>query len=157
MLKLKLTVFGILFSLTLFSQSVPYNVHKRKYPLGEQFQKLLPVKLDKWNRYAYHDFVPNHENGYVYYKKDNLQVYLTFGKAYSQSGLNYAWTRIYDNAVEGKEKQVKQKNTTSTTNKYVLMNGESGYYFAWTRNFYYFTLKTKSKAIADEFMSVFPY
>ncbi|MFN8260639.1 MAG: hypothetical protein U0X41_06810 [Chitinophagales bacterium] len=140
-----------------FSQSVPYNVNKKKYPLGEEFQKLLPVKLGKWNRFAYHDFVPGQETGRVYYTLGDAQVYVTFGKAYSQAGLNTAWAKIYDDATDGKQNQIKQKNTTSTSNKYLLMNGKSGYFYAWTRNLYYFSIETENKIIADSFMTVFPY
>ncbi|MCC6583258.1 MAG: hypothetical protein IT271_06115 [Chitinophagales bacterium] len=140
-----------------FSQPVPYNVNKKKFPLGEEFQKLLPLKLGKWNRFAFHDFVPGHENGSVYYRQDNNQVYVIFGKEYSQVGLHSVWTKIYDNATDGKENQIKQKNTTSTSNKYLLMSGKSGYFYAWTRNLYYFSIETNNKAIADDFMKLFPY
>jgi hypothetical protein len=157
-MKKALTVFTLicLYSFVI-AQTVPYNVNKRKYPLGEEFDKLLPVKLGKWNRFAFHDFVPGQEKGKVYYTLDGNQVFVTFGKAYSQSGLNMAWSKIYDDATDGKLNEVKQKNTSSASNKYLLMNGQSGFFYAWTRNFYYFSIETKNKQLADEFMGVFPY
>lgn len=139
------------------AQSVPYNVNKRKFPLGDEFDKLLPIKIGKWERFAFHDFVQGREMGRVYYDAGMDRVQLTFGKAYSQSELNMAWTRIYDEAVLGKNNEIKQKNTTSTSNKYLLMNGKSGFFYAWTRNLYYFSIETKNKQLADDFMSIFPY
>lgn len=136
---------------------VPYNVNKKKYPLGDEFNKLLPLKLGKWNRYAFHDFVPGQEKGKVYYTLDDDQVYLTFGKAYSMPELNVAWLKIYDDAIDGRTKDVKQKNIQNQNNKYLLLDGREGYFFGWTRNLYYFSIETKNKTIADAFMSVFPF
>lgn len=141
----------------LFAQSIPYSVNKKKYPLGEDFDKIMPLKIGNWTRYAFHDFVIGRETGTVYYKLNDKQVYLTFGKAYSQTDLSSAWTRIYDNATSGKEKQIKQKSSTGSTTKYILMQSTSNLYFAWTRNLYYFSIQTKYKTDADEFMKLFPY
>ncbi|MBK9794301.1 MAG: hypothetical protein IPP60_14710 [Sphingobacteriales bacterium] len=158
-MKKNILVFALLFAgiIASIAQPVPYNVNKRKFPLGEEFQKLLPLKLGKWNRFAFHDFVPGQEMGKVYYQQDNNQIYVTFGKEYSQAGINTTWTKIYDDATDGKENQIKQKNTTSASNKYLLMSGKSGYFYAWTRNLYYFSIETNNKAIADDFMKLFPY
>lgn len=150
-------LFFLYISFVSHAQTIPYNVQKKKYPLGEQFQNLLPLKLEKWNRYAYHDFVPNHETGYVYYRKDNQQVYLTFGKAYSLSGLNAEWSKIYDDAKESKPGKLVHHNPATTATKYLYVNGNKTCFFAWTRNFYYFTVEAKSKTLVDEFMKVFPY
>jgi hypothetical protein len=154
-------VIGVIFILaglfTASAQTVPYNVNKKKYPLGDEFEKLLPLKLGKWTRFAYHDFVPNQETGTVYYRLDDYQVYLTFGKAYSQAGMEVIWTRIFNDATAGKENQIKQKNAISPSSKYLLMQGKYSYYYVWTRNLYFFSIKTKNKIIADEFMKVFPY
>jgi len=157
MKNLQVILIFMLLSTPAIAQKIPYNINTRKYPLGDEFDKLLPVKLGKWTRFAFHDFVPGQENGKVYYTSNGDQVYLTFGKAYSQSALNTAWTKIYDDATDGKMEQVKQKNTTNTTNKYLLMNGKAGFFYGWTRNFYYFTIETRNKDLADEFMTVFPY
>ncbi len=157
MKKVTVVIFIAFSAITVFAQSVPYNVNKRKFPLGDEFEKLLPLKLGKWYRFAYHDFVPNQETGTVYYRQNDRQIFVTFGRAYSQTGMSAIWTKIYDDATEGKENQIKQKNTTSTTNKYLLMQGKSGFFYAWTRNLYFFTVKTKENSVADEFMKVFPY
>ena len=142
---------------SLFAQTNPYSAAKKKYPLGEQKQKIMPLQVGNWHRFAFHDFVPNQENGTVYYQQGEKQIYVTFGKAYSQIGLNNTWTKIYDKATDGKAAQIKSKNTTSTSAKYVLMNGKSGLFYAWTRNLYYFSIETKYKTDADEFMKLFPY
>lgn len=157
MKRLVLAFACVVISISLFAQTNPYSAAKKKYPLGEQFSKIMPLKLGKWNRFAFHDYVPGQENGTVYYQLDEKQIYVTFGKAYSQSGLIGVWTRMYDDATDGKLSQIKLKNTTSTTAKYVLMNGKSGIFYAWTRNLYYFSIKTKYKEDADEFMKLFPY
>jgi hypothetical protein len=47
-------------SSVLFAQSVPYNVDRKKFPLGEDYQKLLPQKLGLWTRFSFHDFLPGH-------------------------------------------------------------------------------------------------
>lgn len=147
----------VILSGSVFAQPVPYNVNKRKFPLGEQFQKLLPEKLGNWNRFAFHDYIPGQEDGKVYYRKDNDQVFILFGKATDQNDMKAVWSKIYDDATDGKTNEIKQKNIISASNKYLLMNGKSGYYYAWTRNLYYFSIETKNKAVADEFMKVFPY
>lgn len=144
----------------LFAQSVPYNVNKRKFPLGNEFDKLLPSKLGgNWSRFAFHDFIPGLGSGKVYYRKDNTnqEVFLLFGKAEDQEDMKMIWQKLYDDASDGKLNQIIQKNTASKTLKYVLLNGTSGYYFLWTRNLFYFRLEAKNKSIADEFMKVFPY
>jgi len=146
-----------LMSFTAFSQNVPYNVNKRKFPLGDEFQKLMPLNIGEWTRYAFHDYLPNQENGHVFYKKDNLQIYVVFGKAVNQANLKSIWTKIYDDATIGKENQIKQKNVVSSTNKYLLMQSAKNYFFAWTRNMYYFSIQTKNKVDAEEFMKLFPY
>ena len=152
-----LTLFCGLISVLLVAQTNPYSAAKKKYPLGEEFEKILPLKIGNWNRFAFHDFVIGREKGSVYYKQDDKQIYVTFGKTYNQMDLNSVWTRIYDDATNGKENQIKQKNTTSTSAKYILMNGKSGIFYAWTRNLYFFSIKTKNKIDADEFMKLFPY
>ncbi|MEN9447073.1 MAG: hypothetical protein RJA25_363 [Bacteroidota bacterium] len=151
-----LAIFFIFFNVFAFAQSVPYNVNKKKFPLGDEFDKILPQKLGEWERYAFHDFVIGREMGKVFYTNRKNRVFITFGKAYSQLELSTAWTNIYDDAISGKKNEIKQQNTNSS-NKYLLMNGESGFLFAWTRNFYYFSIEAKSKQLADEFMKVFPY
>ena len=115
-----------------------YNINKRKFPLGDEFQKLMPQMLGNWTRFAFHDYLPNQENGHVLYKKDNAQVYVVFGKATSQADLKNIWIKLYDEATIGNENQIKQKNTTSTNNKYLLMQTNKYYFFAWTHNLYYF-------------------
>lgn len=152
-----LTICYVFISALLIAQTNPYSSQKKKYPLGEQFQKIMPLKLGKWNRFAFHDYVPGQETGTVYYQQDDKQIYVTFGKAYSQSGLSMIWTKIYDDATDGKLTQLKQKNTTNPSAKYLLMQGKSGLFYAWTRNLYYFSIQTKDKADADEFMKLFPY
>lgn len=154
----KILLILCLFSVAIVSaQSVPYNVNKKKFPLVDEFQKLFPLTLGKWTRYAFHDYVPNQENGHVFYKNDNVQIYVVFGKAANQTKLNTAWLKLFDEATMGKEKLIKQKNTTSNTCKYVLMQDNKFYYFAWTRNLFYFSIQTKNKLDADEFMKLFPY
>ncbi len=142
-----------------FAQSVPYNVNKKKFPLGDEFEKLLPPRLANWERFAFHDYIPGQENGKVYYKKDreNTQVFIKFGKASSQEDMKTVWLKIYDDATDGKTNEIKQKNVVSISNKYLLMSGKSGYSYTWTRNLYYFILETKNKDVADEFMKLFPY
>jgi hypothetical protein len=157
-MKRSVFLFFLLFSgIILFAQTVPYNVNKRKFPLGDEFEKLMPLKLGKWNRFAFHDFVPNQETGTVYYRLADSQVFVTFGRGYTQTGMNAIWTKIYDDATSGKLNQIKQKNSTSASTKYLLMQGKSSYYFAWTRNMYFFSIRTSNKATADEFMKIFPY
>jgi hypothetical protein len=80
-----------------------------------------------------------------------------FGKASSPANMKLVWQKFYEDATIGKEDEIKQKNNTNVTTKYVVMNGKSGYYFAWTRNLYYFSIKTKNKEDADEFMKHFPW
>ena len=156
-MKRLLLIFCVLFSVVLVAQSVPYNVNKKKFPLGDEFQKLMPMTLGNWTRYAFHDYLPNQEDGHVFYKKDNSQVYVVFGKAISQENMKTIWIKLYDEATIGKESQVKQKNVANTTNRYLLMQGSSGYFYAWTRNLYFFSIQTKNKLDADEFMKLFPY
>lgn len=142
---------------SVLAQNIPYNINKKKYPLSDEFQKLMPLNLGKWTRYAFHDYLPNQENGHVFYKKDNTQIYVVFGKATSQASLNSTWQKIYDDATIGNANQIKQKNTTSNSCKYVLIQSNKNYFFAWTRNLYYFSIQTKYKPDADEFMKIFPY
>ena len=153
--------FLFIFSLFIYgiscAQSVPYNVNKRKFPLGDEFQKLLPPTLGEWQRYAFHDYLPGQETGHVYYRKDKKEIYVEFGKATNQSDMSIIWTKLYNDEASGKESYIKSKNLTSTSTKYLLINSTKTYYFAWTRNLYYFSLKTKSKAEIDEFMKIFPY
>lgn len=156
MKKLLLIYFSLLFGFT-FSQSVPYGVNKKKYPLSDEFQKLLPQSLGDWKRYSFHDYLPGLEIGHVYYKKNNNQIYVTFGKAVNQSDIKIIWTKLYDNETLGKENQIIQKNNNSTTTKYLLMQSATSYYFAWTHNLFFFSIKTKYKIDADEFMKLFPY
>ena len=155
--RIVLTLFCGFMSTVVLAQANPYSAQKKKYPLGDEFEKILPLKIGNWNRFAFHDFVIGRENGSVYYRQDDRQIYITFGKTYNQTDLNSVWDRIYDNATSGKENQIKQKNISSPSSKYVLMNGKSGLFYAWTRNFYYFNIKKKNKTDADEFMKLFPY
>jgi len=152
-----LLVYCVLFCEIIFAQSVPYAVNKKKFPLGDEFQKLMPMNLDKWKRYAFHDYLPGQERGHVFYKKDNNQIYVEFGKAVSQNDMKIIWTKLYDEATMGKESQIKHKDGNSTTAKYLLMQGSKSYFYAWTRNLYYFSIQTKNKLDADEFMKLFPY
>ena len=156
-MKKLLLIFCVLISGFAFAQSVPYNVNKKKFPLIDEFQKIMPITLGNWTRYSFHDYIPGLETGHVFYKKDNNQIYVVFGKAVSQSDIKNIWTKIYDEATIGKESQIKQKNVTSTTARYLLMQGIKNYFFAWTRNLYYFSIQTKNKPDADEFMSLFPH
>jgi hypothetical protein len=156
-MKKLLLLFAVLFAGISFSQIIPYNVNKKKFPLGDEFQKLMPVALGNWTRYSFHDYLPGLETGHVFYKKDNRQIYVVFGKAVSQNDLKNIWTKLYDEATIGKEIQIKQKNTGSSNSKFLLMQNPKNYYFAWTRNLYYFSIQTKNKPDADEFMKLFPY
>ena len=70
------------------AQINPYSAQKKKYPLGDEFDKILPLKIGNWNRFAFHDFVIGRENGSVYYRQDDRQIYITFGKTYNQTDLN---------------------------------------------------------------------
>lgn len=141
----------------IFAQNAPYNVNKRKFPLGDEFQKLMPITLGDWQRYAFHDYLPGQETGHVYYKKDKNEIYVEFGKATSQANMSIIWTKLYNEESDGKESFIKNKNLTSTSTKYLLIQTPKVYYFSWTRNLYYFSIKTKIKADADEFMKLFPY
>lgn len=157
MKKIISSFFCVLMAGVVIAQTNPYSSQKKKYPLGEEFEKIFPLKVGNWTRFAFHDFVIGRENGSVYYRQDDKQIYVTFGKTYNQVDLNNTWTRIYDDATSGKENQIKQKNITSPSAKYVLMNSKSGLFYAWTRNFYYFSIRTTDKMDADEFMKLFPY
>lgn len=141
----------------IFAQSVPYNVNKRKFPLGDEFQKLMPITLGEWQRYAFHDYLPGQETGHVYYKKDKKEIYVEFGKATGQANMNIIWTKLYNEETAGKEKFIKNKNLTSTSTKYLLIQNSNMYFYGWSRNLYYFSIKTKIKTDADEFMKLFPY
>lgn len=156
---MKQKIFILFFSLTslAFSQTNPYNAQKKKYPLGDQFQKIMPEKIGKWNRFAFHDFVPSQETGTVYYQLDEKQIYVTFGKSLNQTNLNIVWAKIYDDATDGKAKEIKQINSSSINSKYLSLQGKSGFFYAWTRNLYFFSIETKFKSDADNFMSLFPY
>ena len=156
-MKKALTSILLLFSLLAIAQTVPYNVNKRKFPLGDEFEKILPTKLGKWNRYAFHDFVPGMEPGNVYYTQGDNQIYLTFGKAYTSSELNISWLKLYNDVTEGRTRDIKQKSADKSTIKYILIDGRAGYLYAWTRNLYFFSIEAKNKQLADEFMNVFPY
>lgn len=152
-----LFLFSLILNIAIHAQSVPYNVDRRKFPLGEDYQKLLPQKLGMWNRFSFHDFIPGIEHGHVYYQKDKKEVFVQFGKALNPTEMKVVWQKFYEDATVNKEDQIKQQNNTNPSTKYVLMNGKSGYFFAWTRNLYYFSIKTKLKEDADEFMKVFPW
>ena len=156
-MKKTLTSILLLCSRLTIAQTIPYGVNKKKFPLGDEFEKILPIKLANWNRYSFHDFVPGIEPGSVYYKQGDNQIYLTFGKAYSQSELSISWLKLYNAAIEGRTRDIKQKNTGNSSAKYILIDGRSGYLYAWTRNLYIFSIDAKNKQLADEFMSVFPY
>jgi len=156
-MKKLLLVYSLLFCGFTFSQSVPYGVNKKKFPLTDEFQKLMPQSLGDWKRYSFHDYLPGLETGHVFYKKSNNQIYVTFGKAINQNDMKIIWTKLYDDETLGKENQVTQKNNTSTTTKYLLMQSSTSYYFAWTHNLYFFSIKTKHKIDADDFMKLFPY
>lgn len=140
-----------------FAQNAPYNVNKRKFPLGDEFQKLMPPTLGEWQRYAFHDYLPGQETGHVFYRNDKKEIYVTFGKATSQSDMNIIWTKLYNEETDGKESFIKNKNLTSTSTKYLLLQTSKIYFYAWSRNLYYFSIKAKTKADADEFMKLFPY
>ena len=141
----------------IFAQGVPYNVNKKKFPLGDEFQKLMPPTLGEWQRYAFHDYLPGQETGHVYYRKDKKEIYVEFGKATNQADMSIIWTKLYNEESDGKENFIKNKNLTSTSNKYLLIQTPKTYFYGWSRNLYYFSIKTKTKADADEFMKVFPY
>ena len=140
----------------LYAQTIPYNVNKKKFPLGDEFMKLLPIEVGKWSRFAFHDYLPDQENGTVYYQNENNKLFMLFGKAVSQDDMKSVWKKLYDNATDGKDKQVKQKEMVSPSLKYVLMQG-NGVLFAWTRNLYYFCISTKEKSDLDDFMKSFPW
>lgn len=147
----------LLFSGILFAQNPPYNVNKRKFPLGEDFRKIIPEKIGEWDRFAFHDFIPGQEDGTVFYEKGTKEIAVIFGKAQNQDDMKIIWAKLCDKATEnGKEKEVKLRNNTNPSVKYLLMDG-SNYLYAWTRNLYYFYISTKYKADADDFMKSFPW
>jgi hypothetical protein len=147
----------VLFSAyTAFSQRVPYDVNKKKYPLGQDFRKLLPEELGGWSRFSFHDYIPGREQGLVYYRKGGRQIDLSFGKASSQEDMSVVWRKIYDNATDGREQDIKQKDLSASSVKYFVLNGRT-YMFAWTRNLYYFSISASNKSDADEFMRSFPW
>ena len=150
-----LLVLFVLLNAAVFAQSIPYNVNKKKFPLGDEFRKILPLKVGSWNRYAFHDFIPG-EDGNVYYENGKKEIYMQFGKAVSHSDMDIIWTKLYDEVTEGKEKEVKQKSANNNASRYFLMQGKT-YLFAWTRNLYYFCISAKNKADADDFMKSFPW
>ncbi len=142
----------------LLAQTFPYNINKKKFPLGEDFEKILPLKIGDWKRYAFHDFVIGNENGTVFYRKEEKQILVSFGKAYSQDNLNSSWMKIYDDVLSRSKKSKSKISQASVKNtKYVLMQSNYDQYFAWTRNLYYFSIQTKNKLDADDFMKLFPY
>ncbi len=154
-MKKTLLILFVLLSGTFFAQSIPYNVNKKKFPLGDEFRKILPLKVGSWNRYAFHDFLPG-EDGNVYYENSSREIYMLFGKAVSPSDMNIAWTKLYDNVTEDKVKEIKKKSLPNSATKFLEMQGKT-YLFAWTRNLYYFCISTKNKADADDFMKSFPW
>ncbi len=151
-----LIIIALLSGSITFSQKVPYDVNKKKYPLGQDFRKLLPEELGGWSRFSFHDYIPGREQGLVYYRKGGKQIDLSFGKASSQEDMSVVWRKIYDNATDGRENEVKQKNLSASTVRYFVLHGNS-YMFAWTRNLYYFSISTSNKSDADEFMKSFPW
>lgn len=150
-------LFFLSLSSVIIAQSVPYKVNTRKFPLGNNYNKILAPKVGEWERFAFHDFVPGQELGHVYYNKGKKQLYVEFGKALSFDDMKTEWLKIYYRAVDGRESEVKQKNMTSTSTKYIVIQGASGYYFAWTRNLFYFTIQAKNKEDVDDFMTFFPW
>jgi hypothetical protein len=139
-----------------FAQKTPYDVNKKKYPLGQDFRKLLPEDLGGWSRFSFHDYIPGREQGLVYYRKDGRQIDLMFGKASNQEDMGIIWRKLYDNATSSREKEIKQKDLSNTLVKYFVLQGRT-YVFAWTRNLYYFSITASNKSDADEFMKSFPW
>jgi hypothetical protein len=144
------------FHVITFSENAPYNVNKKKFPLGENFRKLLPEKIGDWESFAFHDFIPKQEEGAVYYQKGKKEIYVNFGKAWDQNDMKVIWDRMFRESTEGKEGQLKQKNMTNPSTKYFLLEGPK-FQYTWTRNLYYFSITTKDKADADDFMKSFPW
>ncbi|MDB5226283.1 MAG: hypothetical protein JWN78_476 [Bacteroidota bacterium] len=149
-------IFLMLLSGAIFAQSIPYNVNKKKFPLGDEFRKILPLKVGSWNRYAFHDFIPG-EDGNVYYENGKKEIYMLFGKGVTSADMNIIWTKLYDSVTEDKISDIKKKSPQNGSIKYLEMQGKKSYLFAWSRNLYYFCISTKDKADADDFMKSFPW
>ncbi|MBK9329470.1 MAG: hypothetical protein IPM95_09210 [Sphingobacteriales bacterium] len=152
-----LVAFLTAFAFLTFAQPVPYNVNKKKFPLGEDYQKLLPLKIGTWKRFSFHDFLPGQERGSVYYQLEKKEIFVQFGKALNQANMAIEWSKLCEDAMDGRQYKVLQQNNTNVNTKFLLMEGKSGYYYAWTRNLYYFSIRTKVKADADDFMKSFPW
>lgn len=150
-------VLGCLINFSLSAQSVPYNVNKHKFPLGEDFRKILPERFGDWERFAFHDFIPGREDGSVFYEKGSKEIHVEFGKAQDQEDMKIIWGKLYDNATEKiNSSDIKLRNNSSVSNRLLLIQGNP-YYFAWTRNLYYFSVSGKSKTDVDDFMKTFPW
>ena len=144
-------------SASIFAQPVPYNVNHKKFPLGQDFRKLLPEEVGTWTRFSFHDYIPGREQGHVFYEKGEKQIDVIFGRATDQQDMTAIWKKMYDEETADREKDIKQKNVASTSTRFVVIDGKKSYLFAWTRNLYYFSIETKEKSDADEFMKSFPW
>ncbi len=153
-----ITLLFVITSQLLFAQTFPYSINKKKFPLGDDFDKIMPQKIGEWKRFSFHDFVIGGETGTVYYRKNDKQVFVSFGKAYSQENLQSAWIKMYDDVMgKSKTKSAKVSTQSSKNIKYIYLQSTYNQYLAWTRNLYFFSIQTKHKSDADEFIKLFPY
>ncbi|MCG2613489.1 hypothetical protein LZZ85_04320 [Terrimonas sp. NA20] len=136
---------------------IPYNISERRQPAGNDFSKLLPLKVGQFNRVEYKDPSPGLD-GEATYRAGSKEIFMLFSKADSKADLRETMQTILDEVKTNKTTEARTIELKADP-AFIHFIGPKIAFFAWTRGLYCFSADSKNadKKSLDEFMTAFPY
>jgi hypothetical protein len=135
----------------------PYDLQARPLPAGENFARLLPVRVGDFRRVAYKSPGPGLD-GEATYRSEKDTVFMLFSRAESLQEVALVMSTIRTELlhVGGDAPLVESLETDPA---YLLLSGKGIAFFAWSRGLYLFSADCLSgrKEVLDRFMQSFPY
>ncbi|HEX6728991.1 MAG TPA: hypothetical protein VF074_03225 [Pyrinomonadaceae bacterium] len=147
--------------------TAPYGIEKRPMPSGIDLDVLLPKQVGAYTRtllersgqrgVAPSSIEIDGESVYATYKAGDKEIFVEFAVASNAQNAQAALD-VGAGDVTGNFPTDPRFGSIGTEPSYLMVNNESGSFFAWTRGGYYFSASAKGgQADLDAFMHSFPY
>lgn len=146
-----------LLAIAIKTDNIPYGIADKQTPSGNDFSKLIPVKVGTFSRISYQPPAPGLD-GEAIYRSGNKEIFMLFSKADTKEDLKETMETILQEVKENKTTEARDISLKSAI-RYIHFLGPKIAFFAWTRDMYCFSADSKNadKKTLEEFMKAFPY